>query len=88
MLITYHDAQGNPVTVDNEKTLIHGHPDLTPTPVEADRPQFVPARSFHQPTAKAEDWHTKKAKPATGYSSEIDNPEWIEKYGYKRQEGV
>lgn len=65
MLITYQDADGNNVTVDDEVTALGPTPRRSPES-HFDR-QFIPIRSFHLPPHRDEDWRTKRAPLPSGY---------------------
>lgn len=80
-IVQYEDADGNVIEVDDEKTLIHGHPDLNPPSPGAQTPNFEPARPFHQPPPKeCEDWRKKKAALPTGYTNPVDDPDYLKKH--------
>jgi hypothetical protein len=85
----YTDAEGNVYELDDEKSLVAGHPDLKVPVVESTAdPRFVPARPFHQPPPpkKTEDWRTKKAAPPAGYTNPVDDPEYLKKIQFNPKE--
>ncbi len=67
----------------SDDSLISGHPDLKPQSPDAAAPRYVPARSFHNPPAMADDWRTAKAPEPTGYSSPVEDPEYLKRIQYK-----
>jgi hypothetical protein len=79
------DANGNEIEVDDEATLIDGHPDLRPvSPESTTDHQYTPSRPFHRPPEKkGEDWRTKKQAEPTGYANPVDDPEYLNRIQYK-----
>lgn len=84
----YTDAAGNVYELDDEKSLIEGHPDLKQkAPESTNDPKFTPVRAFHPPRTKPEkDWRKQKAAPPAGYDNPVDDPEYLKKIQFNPKE--
>jgi hypothetical protein len=79
MKVTYTDALGNIVIVDDEITALGPHPNLIGTSAESRRDlQFQPIR-FHAPTPQ------RPAEPS-GYSNPVDSDEFRALWGKRERE--
>ena len=80
----YEDADGNPIEVDDEISLLGPQPKQSPD--SSTNRQFEPIKSFHQPAPlREENWRTKKAPFPTGYGiTQADIDEWKRNNGGKK----
>lgn len=63
--------------------LIKNHPDLKRVQREVLPPNITPMRGFHQPRTVELNWREQKAKVPTGYTSEVENPDWLATIQFK-----